>query len=56
MTSCNLPYFAKEHEEMRMKVREFAREVVAPVARGHERRLRVRRVHLIDHRLAPPGA
>ncbi len=36
MTSCNLPYFAKEHEEMRTKVREFAREVVAPVARGHD--------------------
>ena len=36
MTSCNLPYFAKEHEEMRAKVREFAREVVAPVARKHD--------------------
>jgi alkylation response protein AidB-like acyl-CoA dehydrogenase len=36
MTSCNLPYFAKEHEEMRSKVREFAREVVAPVARRHD--------------------
>ncbi|MEP7065783.1 MAG: acyl-CoA dehydrogenase family protein, partial [Gemmatimonadota bacterium] len=36
MTSCNLPYFAKEHEQMRDKVREFAREVVAPVARKHD--------------------
>jgi len=36
MTSCNLPYFAKEHEEMRTKVGEFAREVVAPVARRHD--------------------
>ena len=36
MTIRNLPYFAKEHEEMRAKVREFAREVVAPVARKHD--------------------
>ncbi|HSU94806.1 MAG TPA: acyl-CoA dehydrogenase family protein [Gemmatimonadaceae bacterium] len=36
MTPCNLPYFTKEHEEMRAKVREFAREVVAPVARKHD--------------------
>jgi alkylation response protein AidB-like acyl-CoA dehydrogenase len=36
MTSCNLPYFAKEHDEMRAKVREFAREVVSPVARKHD--------------------
>jgi alkylation response protein AidB-like acyl-CoA dehydrogenase len=36
MTPCNLPYFAKEHEEMRASVREFAREVVAPVARRHD--------------------
>jgi len=36
MTSGNLPYFTKEHEDMRAKVREFAREVVAPVARKHD--------------------
>src|SRR6476646_3219820 len=36
MTVCNLPYFTKEHEEMRAQVREFAREVVAPVARKHD--------------------
>jgi alkylation response protein AidB-like acyl-CoA dehydrogenase len=36
MTSGKLPYFTKEHEEMRAKVREFAREVVAPVARKHD--------------------
>src|SRR6476646_8329969 len=36
MTVCNLPYFTKEHEQMRDKVREFAREVVAPVARKHD--------------------
>ena len=36
MTPCNLPYFTKEHETMRAKVREFAREVVAPVARTHD--------------------
>jgi alkylation response protein AidB-like acyl-CoA dehydrogenase len=36
MTPCNLPYFAKEHEQMRASVREFAREVVAPVARRHD--------------------
>ncbi|MEP7087041.1 MAG: acyl-CoA dehydrogenase family protein [Gemmatimonadota bacterium] len=36
MTSCNLPYFAKEHEDFRAEVREFAREVVAPVARRHD--------------------
>jgi len=36
MTVCNLPYFTKEHEHMRDKVREFAREVVAPVARKHD--------------------
>jgi len=36
MTSCNLPYFAKEHEDMRTTVREFAREIVAPVARRHD--------------------
>ncbi len=36
MTPGNLPYFTKEHEEMRAKVREFAREVVAPVARKHD--------------------
>jgi alkylation response protein AidB-like acyl-CoA dehydrogenase len=36
MTSGKLPYFTKEHDEMRAKVREFAREVVAPVARKHD--------------------
>ena len=36
MTHGKLPYFTKEHEEMRAKVREFAREVVAPVARKHD--------------------
>src|SRR5512140_184563 len=36
MTVCHLPYFTKEHEQMRDKVREFAREVVAPVARKHD--------------------
>jgi len=36
MTVCNLPYFTKEHEQMRDKVREFAREVVAPIARKHD--------------------
>ena len=36
MTPRNLPYFAKEHECFRAEVREFAREVVAPVARRHD--------------------
>jgi len=36
MTVCNLPYFKKEHEEMRASVRELAREAVAPVARKHD--------------------
>ena len=36
MTPCNLPYFAKEHEHFRAEVREFAREIVAPVARRHD--------------------
>lgn len=36
MTPSNLPYFTKEHETMRAKVREFARAVVAPVARKHD--------------------
>ena len=36
MTSCNLPYFKKEHEQMRAKVRELARGSVAPVARKHD--------------------
>ncbi|MDQ2929829.1 MAG: acyl-CoA dehydrogenase family protein [Gemmatimonadota bacterium] len=36
MTLSNLPYFTKEHDAMREKVREFAREVVAPVARRHD--------------------
>src|SRR3569623_2752070 len=36
MTHGKLPYFTKEHEDMRAKVREFAREVVAPVARKHD--------------------
>ena len=32
----DLPYFEKQHVAMRDMVREFAREVVAPVARGHD--------------------
>jgi butyryl-CoA dehydrogenase len=36
MTPCNLPYFAKEHEYFRAEVREFAREIVEPVARRHD--------------------
>jgi alkylation response protein AidB-like acyl-CoA dehydrogenase len=36
MTPRNLPYFAKEHEQIRAQVCAFAREVVAPVARKHD--------------------
>ncbi len=36
MTHCNLPYFTKEHEHFRAEVREFAHEIVAPVARRHD--------------------
>jgi alkylation response protein AidB-like acyl-CoA dehydrogenase len=36
MTVCNLPYFKKQHEQMRAKVRELARESVAPGARQHD--------------------
>jgi alkylation response protein AidB-like acyl-CoA dehydrogenase len=36
MTIPDLPYFEKHHAAMRAMVRDFAREVVAPVARDHD--------------------
>jgi alkylation response protein AidB-like acyl-CoA dehydrogenase len=36
MTTPDLPYFEKHHAEMRAMVRDFARKVVAPVARDHD--------------------
>jgi len=36
MTTADLPYFEKHHDAMRALVRDFAREVVAPVAREHD--------------------
>jgi butyryl-CoA dehydrogenase len=36
MTTADLPYFETHHDAMRALVRDFAREVVAPVAREHD--------------------
>lgn len=36
MTVPDLPYFEKHHAAMRAMVRDFAREVVAPIARHHD--------------------
>jgi alkylation response protein AidB-like acyl-CoA dehydrogenase len=36
MTAPDLPYFEQHHAAMRAMVRDFAREVVAPVARQHD--------------------